>query len=286
MSIGLEKTLSLSDLIFFGLSSILGSGGFNLIGNAIKDGGHYFPFALLASGALFTGSASSYSYAHDKFNKNISETLLVESIFGEVGKNTSIVTILAANIFSIATILVFCAKTIFPNATYTGQVSFSLLLLSMMMMLSLQRLEFNKTIINTFSVFIIILLSFISLLSFGAFEKKDAFVSPTFPKELKIYESFLFFFFILAGHDALMKFSEETTNKNDINRSFYISIFISIVLVCGVCISSIIWIKDFTQTQTNVNDIIENIFDTVLGHNVGNLIQYISLIFAPMIISP
>ena len=144
MSIGLEKTLHLSDLVFFGISSILGSGGFNLIGNAIKDGGYYFPLALFSSGALFLGSASSYSYAYDKFNKNISETLLIESVFGSFGKYISVFSILAANIFSITTILVFFSKTIFPNATYTGQVSFSLLLLSMMMTISLQKLKFTK----------------------------------------------------------------------------------------------------------------------------------------------
>ncbi len=32
---GLLKTLTLKDLIFFGISSILGSGGFHLIGEAV-----------------------------------------------------------------------------------------------------------------------------------------------------------------------------------------------------------------------------------------------------------
>ena len=53
---GLNKVLTLKDLTLFGISSILWSGGFNLVGKGIQDGNHYFPLTLLLSGALFTGT--------------------------------------------------------------------------------------------------------------------------------------------------------------------------------------------------------------------------------------
>ena len=39
----LNKTLTLKDLVLFGVISIFGSGGFNLIGRAITQGGPQWP---------------------------------------------------------------------------------------------------------------------------------------------------------------------------------------------------------------------------------------------------
>ena len=274
MTNGLLKTLSLSDLVLFGISNILGSGGFNLVGNAIKDGGIYFPLTLLLSGALFTGSANSYTYAHDTFKKNISETLLIESSFGEVGKNMSVFSILFYNIFATSTILIFCSKLLFPNGTYIGQVSFALILLLLMCFSAFQRLEFNKEIINKFSIGIVGLLSFITFLGFGGLA---ASVQPKFPKDINLYESFLYFFFVLAGHDTLIKFSEETKNPEDIDKSMYLSILISVVLTAGLCLGAVVWIGDFNTI--NVNDIIADIFDKTLNHNIGKYITIIAVTF-------
>jgi hypothetical protein len=258
----------------FGITSILGSGGFNLVGNAIKDGGAYFPITLLLSGALFTGSASSYSYAHDTFKKNTSETLLIESAFGSIGKNISIFSILFYNIFATATILILCSKLLFPNGTYIGQVSFALILLSMMCLSAFQRLDINKEIINAFSIGIIGLLSFATYLGIGGLAHSDA---PIFPSKINLYESFLYFFFVLAGHDALIKFSEETVNPEDIDKSMYISIFASIVLIGGLCLAAVVWITDFRTT--NVNDIVADIFQAALDHGIGKYITIIAIVF-------
>ena len=274
MTNGLEKTLGLSDLVLFGISSILGSGGFNLVGNAIKDGGAYFPITLLLSGALFTGSAGSYSYAHDTFKKNISETLLIESAFGVIGKNISIFSILFYNIFATATILILCSKLLFPNGTYVGQVSFALILLSMMSLSALQRLELSKEVISAFSFGIVALLSFATYLGIGGLATS---VTPTFPSKINLYESFLYFFFVLAGHDALIKFSEETVNPEDINKSMYISIFLSIVLIAGLSLAAIVWVSDFRTS--NVNDIVADIFQAALDHNIGKYITTIAIVF-------
>ena len=276
MTNGLEKTLNLSDLILFGISSILGSGGFNLVGNAIKDGGHQFPLMLLLSGALFAGSANTYSYAHDTFKKNISETLLIESVFGSIGKNISVVSILFYNIFSVATILVFSAKMLFPEGTYVGQISFALLILSMMCFSAFQRLDLNKEIINSFSIGIIALLSFVSLLGVGGLATQN-FSTPKFPVQTNLYESFLYFFFVLAGHDALIKFSEETVTPSDLNTSMYISIGASVLLIAGLCMAGLVWVGDFRTGD--VNDIVADIFEKALNHNTGKYITMIAIFF-------
>lgn len=273
MTNGLEKTLNLSDLILFGISSIVGSGGFNLVGNAIKEGGHQFPFMLLLSGALFTGSAKTYEYAHDTFKKNISETLLIESVFGVIGKNISILSILLYNIFSIATILVFCSKMLFPEATYFKQIGFALLILSMMGISASQRLDFNKQIINGFSISIIALLSAVTAFGFGGLTKEIS--RPIFPTQTNLYESFLYFFFVLAGHDALIKFSEETKNLEDIDTSMYLSIGLSVLLTAGLCLAAVVYIGDF---KGNVDNIVADIFEKVFsgsGHYTTMIVIFI-----------
>ena len=233
----LEKTLTISDLTLFGITSILGSGGFNLIGNALASGGVYAPVTLGASGALFLGSAYSYSYARKKYNSNISESKIIESVFGNYGKNLSIFTILFYNIFAAATILVFCSKLLFPNVSYYKQISFSLLLLTSMALAAFNRLNINKNIINLFSVVIVGLLSIATYLGLKNISSLDI-NNIKFP-QLNIYESFLFFFFILAGHDALIKFTEEAKNSSDIDKSMYYSIIISILLTAGTCLAFI-----------------------------------------------
>jgi hypothetical protein len=266
MTNGLTKTLTLPDLILFGITIILGSGGFNLIGDAIKNGSYYFPITLLGSGALFLGSANSYTYAHDKYKTNISESKLIESVFGSTGKNISIISILIYNIFAVATILSLSSKLLFPLATTSGQISFSLLLLLLMSLSAYQKLEINKEIVSVFSYGIILLIGFASLLGLTGLSglTQSSLTMPLFPTKINLYESFLYFFFVLAGHDGLIKFSEETVNYKDLDKSIYISILISIILVSGLSLSAIVWIKDFTKT--NLSNIVADIYEKSLDH--------------------
>jgi hypothetical protein len=276
MTNGLEKTLTLPDLVLFGITSILGSGGFNLVGSAIKDGGHFFPLALLASGALFLGSANSYSYAREQFSKNISETLLIEKSFGTIGKNLSVISILTYNIFAIALILVFTSQILFPKANYVGQVGFSLLLLVIMSLAAFQRLEVNKEVIDGISIGIIFLLSFASVLGIGGLMTQE-FEFPKIPAKVNLYESFLYFFFVLAGHDTLIKFTEESNDKKDIDKSMYISIIISIILVAGVSLAAIVWVHDFRRE--NVDDIVADIFQAVFHNGVSKIVTILAIVF-------
>ena len=270
----LLKTLSLTDLVLFGITSILGSGGFNLIGDALSEGGYNSLYTLGTSGALFLGSAYSYSYARQKYNSNISETKIIESIYGSIGKNISIFSILFYNIFIIATILVFCSKLLFPEKNSFQQISFALILLGIMTLSAFQKLEFNKEVINIFSIGIVVLLSIIGFIG-GKQIFTEGFQPVSFRK-VNMYESFLLFFFVLAGHDALIKFTEETKNPSNIDKSMYYSIIASIILTIGVCLACLYYI-DFK------NDKMENalalIFDRGILNGSGKYITTISLIF-------
>jgi hypothetical protein len=272
---GLNRVLNLKDLILFGVTSILGSGGFDLIGKAIKDGNNYFPLTLLISGALFTGSSYSYSYAHDRFKKNTSETDLIEIVYGSIGKYSSVLTILLHNIFAIATILVLCSKILFPNTSWWKQVSFSLLLLSMMTFAAFQQLDMNKELINIFSLGIILIFGSASLFGISRLVS-EPFEVPKFPEKINLYESLLYFFFILAGQSSIIKFSEESVNEKDINSSTYISLVISILLVGGLCLAAVTYIRDFRTV--NVNDIVGDIFEKIFNKGIGKVVSYIAIL--------
>jgi len=271
----LKKVLSLKDLVLFGITSILGSGGFNLIGKAIKDGNHYFPLTLLISGALFTGSSHSYAYARNKFNNNRSETELIEYTYGSIGKYSSVLSILLYNIFASATILVLCSKILFPNTSWWKQVSFSLLLLSMMTFAAFQQLDINKEVINIFSLGIILVLGSASFFGISRLVS-EPFVGPKFPEKINLYESLLYFFFVLAGHESLIKFTEESINEKDINSSIYISLAISILLIGGLCLAAVTYIRDFKTI--NVDDIVADIFEKIFNKGVGKVISYFAIL--------
>jgi hypothetical protein len=264
--------LSLSDLYLFGISSILGSGGFNLIGNAMISGKDYFPFALAASGALFTGSAYSYNYAHDRYGKNDSETHLVSDVFGPQAKVLSNISVLGYNIIAVAVVLVLSSKLLLPNSSWYIQVGFAAAILGLMTVGAFQKLDINTSIINLFSCGIIAILGFISLLGLTHIHADTSLGST----DINLYESFLYFFFILAGHDTLIKFSEETARPKDIDASFFISIASSFALIAGVCVAALVYIIDFSKID--INNIISILYAEVFNRDVGILVKYAALV--------
>lgn len=264
--------LNLSDLVLFGTSSILGSGGFNLIGNAIASGKDYFPFALAAVGLIFAGSAYSYTYAHDKYKKNNSEALIVEAAFGTPGKLVSHFSILGYNIISIAVVLVLCAKLLIPDNSWFNQILFASTILLLMIFGAFQQLDINKSVINIFSLGIIAILSVITFLGCTHITKTVSLGT----ERTNLYDSLTYFFFILAGHDTLMKFSEEAADTKDINKSFYISIALSFTLIAGTCIAAMVYIKDFSKI--NVNDIVSHIFKEAFNDNIATIVKYVAII--------
>jgi amino acid transporter len=240
--VSLKKTMTLKDLVFFGLASILGSGGFNLIGEAVMKGGNWWPLALAISSAIFLGASKTYEEAFTAFKNNTAESDFVKKIFGEEASIVSISAILMWNLLSISVILVICAHMLFPDAGWTFQISFALLLLGMMSLFSLKGLDVNKEIINYFSMALIAILSLVTVIGgVGVVQKGIVPVPPI--ADQSFTASLLFFFFILAGFDALIKFTEETIDEKDVPRSFYISNGISIVMVLGLCLAFTSWVN-------------------------------------------
>ena len=272
----LKKTLSIYDLVFFGIASILGSGGFNLVGEAVMKGGDAWPAALAIASAIFMGSAKTYEEAFNAFKTNTAESDFVKKTFGE---NSSLLTISAVmlwNILSISTILVICSHMLFPDGTWIGQITFALMLLGLMGFFSLKGLDVNKETINAFSALLIVVLGGVSFLGVTGVSQKGIPAVPAIP-EKSFVASLLFFYFILAGFDALIKFTEETKDPKDVPRSFYISNLLSITLVLGICLAFVTTV-DMRRLWTFDNGIGE-ILHKFLGGNTKTIVTYFAVLY-------
>ncbi len=274
----LKKTLSFQDLLFFGIASILGSGGFNLVGEAIAKGGDYWPVSLASAAALFYGSSKTYETAFESSKQNTAESDFVRSIFGDAAANLTTTAILAFNILSISTILVLCSHMLFPKGTWTGQILFALFLLGGMGIFSLKGLVLNKELINSFMVLLILFLTLIAGLGVSGLFRNGTVVSEGGASNRPSFVlSLLFFYFILAGFDALIKFTEEAKDKKDIPRSFYWSNFISFLLVLGLSFAIVSFV-DLKQIK-NYDNIVGELVNSFLGHSSDEIIKYLTVLF-------
>lgn len=236
---GLQRSLSLSDLIGFGVAAIMGEGGFNLISKGVVAGGPSFPAALGIIGALFQGASKVYSDAYTAFKSNTAESDLVEATFGSAASSLTSLAILAFNIFSVSTVIVFTAKNILPTASWWSQIGLALTLLSAMSGFALQGIQVNKLAIGLFSAAITGMLALAGGIGvFEAFGGKGP--GPmSYPhilaKSPNFLQSLLYFYFVLAGFDDIIKFVREAKDPDrDIPRSFHIVNALCLLLVVGV----------------------------------------------------
>lgn len=277
MSDGLKKVLSFQDLLLFGIASIMGSGGFNLIGDGIVSGGSYFPTTLAFVSAMFQGTSYVYQEAYNEFKTNTAESDIVERELGDTASKISAITILVFNLVSVSVVLVISSKLLFPNGTWTGQISFALMLLSIMTATALQGIELNKDIIALSGLATVALLSFATLL--GLIELREGFPKLS-PRSLNISPSLirstLYFFFVLAGFDAIIKFTKEANNPDrDLARSFYASNALSTLLTVGICFSFLVVCQGHSFKETD--NIVAKIVGTMLGKGAEQFTGLLSI---------
>lgn len=242
---GLNRSLSLTDLTLFGVASIMGSGGFNLIGSAVREGGVAWPAAFGTAAALLMGAAFVYAEAHDRFKKNTSETDMIRTAFGHGAESIGAIAILVYNIVSIVVILVFCSKMLLPSGGWFSQVSLTLFMLASMAGLALVGIELDKQIIDVVTWVLIAFLSVAAILGFvyGVGKTVIPYIPGVFSApvpETKVGDfkkSLWLFFFVLVGFDAIVKFTEEATDGSDIPTAFYLSNGISDILTYGVALA-------------------------------------------------
>jgi len=246
----LEQSLTLTNLTLFGVASILGSGGFNLIGKGVRSGGSWWPLALAGAAILLTGSAFSYAGAYQRFKTNTSESDIIEAEIGVGAAWLGSGAILSYNIVSIVVIMVICSKIIAPTGSWLLQVIISIFMLACMAGLALYGIDVDKYFTDTTTYALIGVLVIAALLGLvGAFIEPKS--SPTIASG-DFMTSLWMFFYVLIGFDAVMKFTEETKVESDVPTAFYLSNGVSIALTVGVASAIALWLPQLTmETEGN-----------------------------------
>ena len=272
----LDRALTLTDLTLFGVASIVGSGGFNLVGKAVRAGGSWWPVAFLISATLLLGAAYAYSEAFAFSGKNTAESDLVASVFGPVGETVSIGAIMLFNIVSISAILVFCSQLLLPEGSWISQVGISLATLAGMACFSLAGIEFNRVSIDAVAYVLVAVLA--GTASLGLYGLSAA---PPSREGLGSGSSFttslLMMFYILAGFDSNMKFAEEAVNSADIPQSFFTSNVISLLLVAGVALAIQYWLPRLTAAKES--NALGNLFSVFAGPWIIEPTKYLMIAF-------
>jgi amino acid transporter len=141
---------------------------------------------------------------------------------------------------------------------------------------SLKGIDMNKEAINFFSYTIIALLAFASIIGGMEFGKNGYSLPASINTTPDFAKSFIYFYFVLAGFDALMKFSQEAVDPDkDIPRSFYTSNALSTILTAGVCFSFLVVFSNH-KFQENEN-IVARIVGSALGNSAGEVVGLLSI---------
>ena len=276
MSEELKHSLDFNDLLLFGVTAIMGSGGFNLIGDGIIAGGNEFPLALGSIALLFQGLSRVYEETYNVFRTNTSESDIIAQEFGQIPSKISEIAIISYGIISVSTILIICAKLLFPKGSWSGQISFALIILAMMTGFCLQGIDVNKEAINFFSYTIIALLALASIIGGIEFGQSGDFTPSSINSTPNFAKSFIYFYFILAGFHNVMKFSEEAIDPDkDIPRSFYVSNALSTILTAGVCFSFLVVFSNHTFHENE--NIVARIVASGLGSSAGEVVGLLSI---------
>lgn len=274
----LQRSLDLKDLMLFGISSILGSGGFNLIGKAVRAGGADWPAFFAVVAALMLGAAWSYTRAHQESMSNTSESDIIRRVFGGAGEQVAAGAILINGIISISVILVFVTELIFPTAGWLTQVMFSTLLLGSMAAFSLVGIDVNKNTVNGFTWLLVVVLTAAAGLGGWGALKGMAITDGHMPSRHEAISSLMYFFFILAGFDALTKFTDESREPDgEIPRAYFGANIISILLVFGVAAALFMWVPGLTEGQeTNA---LGYLFARFMGPSAIGVMRLLMIVF-------
>ncbi len=233
----LKKELGLSDLLFFGITHILGSGVINLVAPTVYAAGSTYPAIIGGVTALLLGSSATFAGAIREHGTNNSGQKLIEEQIGEAGKVVATGAYFLYNVFAIALGLVFITRIFCAERGAAFQVMVAIQLVVAMVVVAAYGIDVNKTVIDSAGAFYILLLVGVGLAAVWAVVGRGTYVpnlgTAVGGETRDIGRAVVYVFFILAGFDVLMTFTEETADTEDVVRAFNGSIGLSAAILLG-----------------------------------------------------
>lgn len=272
-------TLTLSDLILMGLANIVGAGIFVIIGKSIKYGGNQSLLALLAVAFISLIMGFCYIEIYSRFKSSITEYLAVQNTMGEFTGQIMLYLTYFFAIFSGVTIVISISKyiTSFGALSYLKDSSFfqkglSIFLLCLMSFINYMGIETSKLVANTISIFMLIILGTIILLSSRFITWDKAFSAPNVPWDSFVLSAVLSLF-LFNGYDFLVKISDESANPDNNKIALIASISITTLIYIAIIISSIC-VLGFKTSSTTYN-IITKMYETLTNKYISVIVYFI-----------
>jgi len=269
---GLKKSLTLMDLIFFGLGNVTGAGIFVILTKTLLYGGKFtLPiFIVITLISIIMGLC--YLEIYVRYKSPITEYLAIKETFGENYGQVLIYTIYLFTVFSCITILIALSKYIgslpffsFLN-NYYYQVGLSIGLITLMSYINYSGIETSKIVGNTIAVGLLIFLFGIIFSCFRFFDLKKITSGPNVKWDSIVLSSIIAFF-LFNGYDSIVKVSGEVINEKDVETGLYATIGLTSMIYIFIIISCLCFLgySKTVNTFSPLTKIYELLYNPTAG---------------------
>lgn len=279
-------SLSLTDLILFGLGNVVGAGIFIIISKSIFFGGNFSLYALLAVAVISMIMGFCYIEIYGRYSSSITEYLAVKNTMGEGVGQITLYAIYMFALLSGVTIVTAMAKyackcdlvdSIKKNMSWTTdshhstlETAFSVALLCIMAFINFMGIETSKVVANTISVVMLAVILGIIVLSLPYIEwdKLGASApigggSSSSTQSKGPWDNFvlsaILSLFLYNGYDFLVKISDESADPENNKTALISTIGITTLLYAGIMIAGIC-VLGYKKAGTTHN-IVTNLYE-------------------------
>ena len=276
---GLKKSLTLLDLIFFGLGNVTGAGIFVILSKTIFYGGKYtLPIFLIVT-LISIIMGYCYLEIYSRYKSGITEYLAIKDTFGDSYGGIIIYMIYFFTIFSAITITISLSKYISNNIYFTNfyentnfnQILMNIFLLIIMSCINYMGIESSKLFANTIAIALLVFLFGIIFSSLRFFDLKKIQAGPSVPWNSAVLSTIIAFF-LFNGYDSIIKMSGEAINPKDAETALISTLGLTSVIYILIIISCIC-VLGFNVTTNSYFPLTE-VYDKLYNPTIG-LISYI-----------
>jgi APA family basic amino acid/polyamine antiporter len=291
-------SLSLTDLILFGLGNVVGAGIFIIISKSIFYGGNKSLYALLTVAAISIVMGFCYIEIYGRYSSSITEYLAVKNTMGETVGQITLYTIYMFALLSGITIVTAMAKyackcdlveTIKQNMSWTTdshhstlETVFSITLLCIMAFINFMGIETSKVVANSISIIMLVVILGIILVSLPYIEWDKITAAAPLPKtnSKAPWDNFvlsaILSLFLYNGYDFLVKISDESEDPENNKTALISTIGITTLLYAGIIIAGIC-VLGYKNAGTTHN-IITNLYEMLTTSKLASAV-YMSGLF-------
>lgn len=250
-------SLSLTDLILFGLGNVVGAGIFIIISKSIYYGGNKSMHALATVALISIIMGFCYIEIYSRYSSSITEYLAVKNTMGEDIGQITLYAIYMFALLSGVTIVTAAAKyackcdlvdSVKQHMIWTTdshhsylETAFSIALLFIMAGINYLGIETSKIVANTISIVMLVVILGIILLSLPYIEWGK--IVKTAPQSSAPWDNFvlsaILSLFLYNGYDFIVKISDESEDPENNKTALISTIGITTALYAGIIIAGI-----------------------------------------------